>query len=233
MGLPNINIIFKETGVSAIERGERGIVALILKDAAHNGLLHLNAVDEIPTDLSNYNQNQISLVFKGYEKPPLKVVAYILPGTATDYTEAQGALETIKWDYLAIPGITAADTANIVTWIKALRDNKSTKVKAVLPNAAADHEGVINFSTEDIMVGSTKYSAADYCSRIAGLLAGTPLNMSATYAPLTEVTDVPHLSKADFNSGIDAGKLMLMNDGEKIKIARAVNSLVTTTAEIV
>ena len=231
MGLPNINIVFKETGISAIKRGERGIVALILKDAKNNGLLTLNSVDEIPSDLSEYNKNQIALAFIGYTKPPFKVIVYVLPITATDYSEAQRVLESTKWDYLSIPGIVAADTVNIVTWIKSLRDNKNMKIKAVLPNAVADHEGVINFATDDIMVGSTKYASADYCSRIAGLLAGTPLNISATYAPLPEVADVPHLSKSDFNIGIDAGKLMLINDGEKVKIARAVNSLTTTTVD--
>ncbi|MBC2579694.1 phage tail sheath subtilisin-like domain-containing protein [Clostridium sp. DJ247] len=231
MGLPNINIIFKETGVSAIKRGERGIVALILKDDNNNGLITLNSINEMPTDLSNYNKSQISLAFTGYTKPPLKVIAYVLPTAAADYSEAQGSLETTKWDYLAIPGIAAVDTTNISIWIKSLRDTKNIKVKAVLPNTAADHEGIINFSTDDIMVGSTMYSSADYCSRIAGLLAGTPLNISATYAPLSEVTDVPHLSKSDFDSGIDAGKLMLIHDGEKVKIARAVNSLTTTTVD--
>ena len=32
LGLPSVNIVFKQEGITAIERGERGIVALVLKD---------------------------------------------------------------------------------------------------------------------------------------------------------------------------------------------------------
>ena len=32
LGLPSVNIVFKQEGMTAIERGERGIVALVLKD---------------------------------------------------------------------------------------------------------------------------------------------------------------------------------------------------------
>ena len=100
-------------------------------------------------------------------------------------------------------------------------------VKAVLPNCDADHEGIINFTTNDIKVGSKTYTAAEYCSRIAGLAAGCPLTMSLTYQVLPEVDDVPHLTTEQFDQAIDGGELVLMHDGEKVKIARGVNSLVT------
>ena len=75
--------------------------------------------------------------------------------------------------------------------VKTMRDSKRMKVKAVLPNIAADHEGIINFTTGDIVVGDKTYTAGQYCSRIAGILAGTPLNVSSTYFVLSEVDDVP------------------------------------------
>ena len=34
LGLPSVNIVFKQEGITAIERGERGIVALVLKDTS-------------------------------------------------------------------------------------------------------------------------------------------------------------------------------------------------------
>ena len=37
MGLPEINIIFKTKGLTAIQRSERGIVAVILKDDTEGG----------------------------------------------------------------------------------------------------------------------------------------------------------------------------------------------------
>jgi len=230
-GLPNIQIIFKQAGITAIARGSRGIVALILKDATNNGLIVMNSVTDIPTNLSTYNQDQLTKAWLGGVNIPIKVIAYVEPLAATDYVAAMGVLEVTKWNYLAVPGITSGDATVISTWIKGLRDTKGIKVKAILPNTIADHEGIINFATDNIVVGTTTYDVADYCSRIAGLLAGTPLTMSATYQVLSEVTDVPHLSISDFNTAISAGKFVLMNDGVKVKVARAVNSLTTTTTD--
>lgn len=224
MGLPNINIVFQEQANTAIERGARGIVALILKDSVHKGLNSYTGVEEIPTDLSAYNQNQLQLAFMG---APSKVISYVEPLASQDYNEAMTQLETTKFNYLAIPGVSSADATIITSWVKGLRDNKDIKIKAVLPNTVGDHEGIINFATDNIVVGLTTYSAKDYCSRMAGLLAGLPLTVSSTYQVLSEVSDVPHLAKSDFDAAIDSGKLVLINDGTKVKIARGVNSLQT------
>lgn len=233
MGLPSINILFKQVGTTAIKRGERGVVALILRDAAvpATNPIIMSSIDEMPSTLSADNKEQIGLAFLGYINPPKQVIAYVQAKTATDYADAQHYLETIKWDYVAVPGISDADVAAFATWVKELRNSKDKRVKAVLPNCAADNEGVIDFCATTIKTAAKTYTAKEYCSRIAGLLAGTPLTISATYAPLPEVIDCDHLTKTDMNTAIDAGKLILMNDGRKIKIARAINSLVTTTAD--
>lgn len=233
MGLPNINIIFKTKANSAIQRGERGIVALIVKDSAklNKKAIIITDIKDVPVELSDENKEQIELAFLGGVKAPKKVIVYVLPADSADYKEAQNYLETVKWDYLAIPNISEEDSMKIVAWIKGLRDNKDIKVKAVLPHTSADHEGIINFDTDDIKVRNKIYSSTQYCARIAGLLAGMPLTMSATYFTLPEVEDVPHLTKEEFDKSIDIGKLILINDGEKVKIGRAVNSLTTITQE--
>jgi hypothetical protein len=231
MPLPKISIVFQELASTAIKRGERGIVALILKDSTQLGANVLHSLDDMPVGLAASNQEQIQLAFKGGVNPPQKVIAYVLPTTAEDYSEAQTYLEGSVWNYLAVPGISAADATAMASWVSGLRDTKNLKVKAVLPNTAADHEGVINFATDGINIGGNTYHTDQYCSRIAGILAGNPLSISATFQVLPEVDDVPHLTTSEFDTAIDAGKLVLMNDGEKVKIARAVNSLTTLTSD--
>ena len=62
------------------------------------------------------------------------------------------------------------------------------------------------------------------------MLAGLDLRVSATYKPLTEVTAIPLVdSDEEVDTAIDAGKLTLYNDGERVVIARGVNSLITVT----
>ncbi|MDP4147719.1 MAG: phage tail sheath subtilisin-like domain-containing protein [Bacillota bacterium] len=230
MGLPNVEIIFKQAASTAIQRGDRGVVALILKDTASaNGSFIMNGVKDIPDSLSNDNKAEIKRAFLGNVNQPNKVIAYVLGTDATDYTAAQNYFETVKWDYIAVPDIKNEEVTAFAAWIKGCRDNKDLKVKAVLPHCTADHEGIINFDTDNIVAGTQSYSAAQYCSRIAGLLAGTPLSMSATYSVLSEVDDVPHYTKDQIDTMIDAGKFVLVNDGEKVKVGRAVNSLVTVS----
>lgn len=232
MGEPSINIVFKQKGSTAITRGERGIVTLLLKDTIQAPLTNpivMSSTTDIPSGLSDDNKKQINLAFMGYEKPPLEVKAYVIAEDTTDYTVAQNYLETIKWDYFVFPEIEDTNVTAFATWIKSLRENVDKKVKAILPNCVADYDGVINFANANNVVGTTTYTAKQYCSRIAGIIAGTPLTISATYAPLTELTDCDHLIKTERDAAVDAGKLILVNDGEKVKIVRAVNSLTTTT----
>jgi hypothetical protein len=234
MPLPNINISFKSTAASAIIRGSRGVVALILKDdtVGVQGAHEIIKAADIPEALSADNKKQIELAMIGGVNPPSKIVVYVLDDEAADYDDAEEYLETVKWDYLAVPPIQSGELSAMATWVKGLRDNLQKKVKAVLPGQAGDHEGIINYTTTTAYVGETDYTATEYCSRIAGLLAGTPLTISATFYPLPEVTNVsPRLTKAQLDTAIDAGKFEIYNDGEKVKVARAVNSLTTTTAD--
>lgn len=57
------------------------------------------------------------------------------------------------------------------------------------------------------------------------------MTISATFAPLNEVVDFDRKTKAEMDEAVNDGELILYHDGEKVKVARAVNSLVTTTQE--
>lgn len=232
MGMPSVNVSFTEKAVQAITRGERGIVALILKDTepVQNPFTVLSITD-IPDTLSTSNKKQIELSLIGYQNAPKKVICYVLATDATDYTEALAYLEIERFDYLAIPTVASdGKTASVASWIKSMRSN-GKKCKAVLPNTAADSEGIINFTTSNIITEDAEYTTEQYCSRIAGLVAGTPLTIACTYAPLPEVTDCERLTKAEMDTAVDAGKFFVFYDGEKVKVARGVNSFLTTTAE--
>ena len=228
MGLPSVIINFKETASSAIKRGERGIVALVLKDSVEEIEQHdILTVADIHSDLKEFNKEQIELALIGYQTAPKKVVAIVIPEEQENYSEAMNYLEAIRWDYLVIPEIEQKDVSTVATWVKAL----DKKVKTVLPHCKGDHERIINFTSENIITNEKTYTTAEYCSRIAGLLAGTPMTISATFAPLNEIIDFDRRTKAEMDEAINNGELILYHDGEKVKLARAVNSLVTTTQE--
>ena len=231
MSLPSIDIAFREEGITAIQRGQRGIVALILRDATvlDENVFEITSPMDIPIELDDFNKEQIELALIGYVTPPRKIIVYVLPEESTDYTEAQEYLESVRFDYVVVPEIDSSEANSFASWIKALRDTKNKRVKAVLPNTPADHEGIINFATQTIITADKEYGTEEYCSRIAGLIAGTPLTIASTFAPLPEVIDCDKLTIEEYDQAIEDGKLVLYNDGEKVKVARGVNSLVTTT----
>lgn len=229
MSLPNVMINFKQTGATAIQRGERGIVALVLNGETQEVHKLNNIKDAAGIDqLTDKQKEYLQLAFMGYIKPPKKVIVIFRGSEDEDYSKVQEVLESLKWDYLAIPEIESQDVANVVVWITSL--NKRCKV--VLPHATtADIEKVINFTTTNITTSIGDYSTAEYTSRIAGLLAGTPMTISATFAPLKEVIGFDQLTKEQMDQAIGKGQLILYHDGEKIKIARGVNSFTTTTQD--
>lgn len=233
MGLPDIIIEFSRKAVTAIQMGTLGVVGIILKDDAHNGKIELRGIDEIPEGLTEANTAYIERAFMG---SPSKVIVYTIPTSASDYNEAFKFFATQKVNYIVgAPDIKAEEATAFATWIKGIRKIGTRRPVAVLPNTAGDSRAVVNFSvvnateTDMLMVGGKAYTEAEYCSRIAGILAGLDLKISATYKPLAEVTSIPVASEEEVDEAVDAGKLVLYNDGERIVIARGVNSLTTVT----
>lgn len=236
MGLPDIVIEFTKKANTAIQMGSLGVVGIILKDTVNAGAMELRYADDIPTGESSFSETNTNYIKRAFEGSPSKVIIYTLPLVETEYTEALKFFATQKVNYLVgAPDITAEQAEAVVTWIKALRTKTVRRPVAVLPNTEGDTRAVINFSvvnsseTDKIGVDDEQFTEAEYCSRIAGLLAGLDLKVSATYKPLDEVTSIPNAEDAEVDEAIEAGKLTLYNDGERIVIARGVNSLVTPT----
>ncbi len=231
LGLPSFSMIFSGKAVSAIERSARGTVAVVLTDGTGSGkdLNIYRKVDEV--DFENWteqNYGYLKLVFAG---APSTVIAVRRAEDAGDYSAALRKLKDMKWNYLAIPGLGPSDTAEVSAWIKQCRDDERKTFKAVLAHCSGDHEGIINLTTENIHTAITgkKHTAAEYCARIAGVLAGLSLARSSTYYVLDDISGAE--TPDDPDERIGAGELVIVFDGRKYKIGRGVNSLVTFTAE--
>lgn len=231
MGLPSINITFRTTASESISYSEKGVVAIILLDSAGTGAYTLTNTTQIPTALSAANQAYLTRAFRGYVNPPRKIIVWVGATGADTLADGLAYMATRKFDYLAgPPDLDSTGAAAIASWIADQRGSYNAVFKAVLPDTAADSEAVVNFTSDGMTDGTNTYTTAQYCSRIAGILAGTPMTISCTYAPVPELSDLTRLTKAEMDTAVDAGQLILMYDGEKVKIARGVNSLTTTTA---
>lgn len=236
MGLPDIVIEFSKKAVTAIQSGALGIVGVIVKDSANRGATVLRGIDDIPTGDKAFSKANTAYIERAFMGAPSKVIVYSLPTDAENYSEAFKYFSTTKVHYLCgAPDMTSAEAEAFVTWIAGVRKNTVRRPVAVLPNVKADNKAVINFKvvnateTDKITADKESFTEAEYCSRIAGLIAGLDLRVSCTFKPLNEVTMIPVATDDEVGTAVDEGYLTLYNDGERIVIARGVNSLTTVT----
>lgn len=256
LGMPSVTISFIEAGIEAIQRSQRGIVALLLEESQetieklltdHTGSdeettikvitnpFTVYTTDDIPAELTDDNKDYITKCLIGYTKSPYRVKVYLQETDEANAAEADKFADTLKilstdrWDYLAIPTIATVQLESVATWLKTNRENKGKRSKVVLPGYEGDYEGIINFSNTMIKTAAKTYTGAQYTPRIAGLIAGTPLTISATYAPLSEVIDCDRYTADENDEKVNNGEFFIWYDGEKFKMSRAMNSLITTT----
>lgn len=235
MGLPEIIIAFKQKASDAIMRSPRGMVAVIMQDDTTEQFLTpcTRWKDVKKSEWTEESLKVLKLVFKGGPQKVLIVREIRMEGNL-DLTQTLKEIMHINIDYLCYPGYLSKDLQILRDFIAEAHE-KGKKVKAVLPNVTADDMHIINFSATYVTAKwldeeePVTYSAAEYCARIAGILAGLPLTQSCTYHVLDEIVDADIWEDPD--KEIDAGKLIIVFDGEKFKIGRGVTSLQTVTPE--
>lgn len=224
MGLPIIDISFKQLAKSAVIRSQRGIVALILKDTTKASLTVFDEGD-IPSNLTEPNQALIKDVLKG---SPNKIELFVL-GSEGQISEALTYFEGVEFNLMCMPSAETDDVTAIKTFIKKMNEVVKYKCDAILANEKADSEAIINYTAKNIVVGGESVTTANHTARIAGLIEGTPLHQSVTFATLSDVDAIENLTKEQADSRIDAGELILVREMGKVRVARGVNSLTTLT----
>ena len=226
LGMPTLTITIKKAAETVVTRLKEGVVAMIVRDAtATPGLYTVGDVADIPDKLGANVAASVERALIGGINRPKKVLLVVIGAEDDLVQKGAAALAASDFNYLSAPDDVDEDEKEaLVTWLDGVRA-KYCVGKLVLPDHAADNMAVVNFSASGIVAGGTTYTGAQYCSRIAGLLAGTPLSNSATSSSLPEVTAVAEVANAD--AAVAAGKLILIHDGRKVKLGRAVNSLTT------
>lgn len=230
MGVPKITFTVKAAAEETVRRLKNGVVGVVVRDSsAAAGLYSVSEENDLPNNLSAKNRAYVLQALMGSRGTKPTQVYVAVCGAEDDMVEKGAALfAATDVDYLALaPEAEQADYAKAKTWLTKAREGHFIG-KLVAGEYAGDDMAVINFAAEDIVAGGVTYTAAEYCARIAGILAATGLSASATYAPLEEVDSVAAVAEAD--AAVDAGKLILLHDGRRAKIARAVNSLTTVGA---
>ncbi|MFT4413189.1 phage tail sheath subtilisin-like domain-containing protein [Fredinandcohnia humi] len=241
---PGLYINFVSAAVAQIQGGARGVVAIALKNYGANVSakeFHLIESEKQAVDLFGAdNIKSIKLALQGGAKEVLVYTLPVIDGTTvtedTAYTEAFDELDTRPFNVFVFDG-EVADAAQdkALTW--AIRNKSEGKHFMVVfgGNATADldpavgnarsirlaEEYAVNLINGVILNGEP-LSSAQFSPYIAGLIAGTPINKSITYAQIRVDDVTKRMTNAQIKEALTKGSLVLVHDGEKVKIERGI-----------
>lgn len=229
MGLPVIDIIFKQKAVTAIKRSQLGIVGLIIKDTEKSWKRkQYKLITDINAD--DYSAEILPLVKDTFEYTPAKVVVFNIGSGTLEDTLKLVLQERINWVGLGYDG-SEADTATLVSWIKSVRKLGKT-CKAVVHKATKpDNKGIVNLMNDTVTFVDNRGEVAgwQYIPSILGMLAGLPMTRSATSFLCGNLKEVSIFDEID--DVIDKGGFCLYKDEGDIRVARACTSLQEITQD--
>lgn len=233
IGLPDIDIVFQQLAVSAIERSQRGIAAIVVRDDTATGEsvnLYRYLTDVKSEDYSSDNYNAIARCF-------LSVVnkLYVIKvATEADFATATALLDGLKYNYVCT---TVADFQQPLVSYVINKNAKSAGKKhiAVVSEATvADSKYIINVKNGSVkLADGATISIVEYLPRLTAVLANLPMNRSITYYELEDIVEVDSsfiTNEEDVDYWINKGNIVLFKDEDVVKVGRGVNTLTTFTS---
>jgi len=243
---PGLYINFVEAAAAQIKGGARGTVALPLfkfGSAASEKFYTIEKESEAVALFGSDQVNSIRHILQGGAK---EVLVYTAPTGKTEteqYAAVRDAFEARNFNVFVYPGEMLADELlNTKDWV--IRNRKEGKhFMVVVGGSATDDQSpdagnkrtgdleddyIVNLITGTEVNGKV-YSSGAFAAYIAGLIAGTAINKSITYMPVRATDAVKRLKNSEINVALKKGSLVLVHDGEKVKVEQG---LVTSQKKI-
>lgn len=234
LGLPNIDIVFKQLAVTAVQRSERGILAILVNDDTQTeGVTRFTYRRGSDVDKTCFSTENYTAIMRAFDVAVNKVYVFRCARTAKDkaiYKE----VEKFRFNYICT-NVKDNQQALADYTRKFCNDNKGHKIVCVVANVeTADSKYIVNIKGTGgtLKDNDTAVTAEDYAIRVASTLCNLPMNRSLTYYVFSDLKSWDDSYIDDENSidsWIDKGFLTLINDDDKVKCGRAINSLVTFT----
>lgn len=234
LDLPNIDIIFTQKAVTAVQRSERGVLCVIVKDtkqeAGINKFVYRRLADIKETD---YDAANLTALKRAFDVAVNKVYVLRCNGDAV-LADIVKELDKIKFNYVCT-NVKALQQELANQVVQYNKDNQGHKCVAVVSEATqVDSKYVINLKgTGGTLKDGTTVKAEDYLIRIASTLCNLPMNRTLTYYVFEDLAswdDTYLTTEAPIGKWISDGWLTLINDDEEVKCGRAINSLHTFTS---
>lgn len=241
--LPTTTITFTQLSTTAIERSERGIAALIVKDDTDNTISYVrfkNAaeVDEVKAKFTSQNLKYIKDVFTSgvYELLVIRMSTDTTLGKSdpeTVKTTLNTALEVLltitKNGWVTIADGTTEQFTSLVSWVKD-KSQKGYSYKCVVYQVdSVDHMNVVNFYNSKIEFNDERKEQTGLCylASLIGIFASCNVTRSTTYYTCPNLAGCSTVGEEDTSTWLDKGRLFLILDEDKVKIASGINTLTT------
>lgn len=231
-GMPLAEIVFKGLGTSAIKRGERGTAVLIVIDETPgvNKLKYKSISDFIAEEQSKFTTANVAYIKDALEGTPLEL--YVFKMKADDViadilNKVKGTVPRNCW--LAVQSSIATNQNDLISFIKSENKNDKKRYKGlVYKGTNPDSMHIVNLTNEKVEFPDERgeVTGDNAISYLLGFYAGLPLTMSGIAKPTKFVSVI---EPEELDEAISNGEHILFNDEGIVKVARAVNSLVTLT----
>lgn len=231
IGLPDIDVIFKQKAVSALQRSTRGIACVIIKDDTDDSfnVKQYRSSTELTSDKDKYTEDNYNALNDVYLGNPSKVIVAKV-GAVETVANALSRLVNKSFNWMGIISSEASDHQTVVAWVKEQNRVRTKKIKAVTYKATTtDDKHIVNLINSKVKRTNDNSEIDGYLflGRLVGIFAGLSMDVSATYMKLTDLEYVSDVENVEQEIG--KGNLVLINDEEEVRIARAVNTLTTLT----
>lgn len=239
---PGLYLNFVEAALAAIQGGPRGVVGIPVFEytggTAESGKFYTieEEADAIALFGSNNAKQVLSILYGG----AAEVLAYAVPTNddlTAQYVDIRDQFEARTFNVFVYPtAVTSSEQDATKAWTE--RNREEGKHFLFVLGGTADEDKdpsvgnarsvrckddyVVNLINGVIDSEGNEIASGDYAPYIAGLIAGTAINKSVTYAELP-VSDVnKHLKNSEIVTALTSGSLVLVNDGKKIKIEQGI-----------
>ncbi len=228
ISLPSVEILFKQLANSFVQRSERGVVILIVRDNTDETFTTKEYKDlkELGNDSALYTSTNYQYIADALGFGVNKVVVVRIDTTGL-ITDALAIIEkTVKTGWITVVGETA-DYTGLTTWIKAKETAGETYRAVVYNTSTPNSKQIVNFANPKVTFTDTReeVDGEKYLPSLAGILAACNVNKGCTYFKCTNLEKVEEVN--DTNAALNAGKLVLINDIDSVKIGLGINSLTT------
>ncbi|WP_077369710.1 phage tail sheath C-terminal domain-containing protein [Anaerosalibacter sp. Marseille-P3206] len=226
IGMPKIDIVFRGLGTSAVQRSSGGRTAvLIIKDDTDttSAFAEYRGIDDLTTEeQAKYTPENVQYIKEALEGIPKRLIVVRMAKTLEGESSLTDLLKAIKGKvemncWIGMADATQQETDDLVSFVKSSVTNDKKRYKALVYKATKpDDMHIVNLTNE----GENK--SIPY---MLGYLAGLSLDMSAIAKPL-KIDSV--IEPDDLDTAINNGEFILYNDEGEVRVARGINSLVTT-----